>query len=67
MGNKLRVSGILLILGLIVEALSLCWNTAASFMSFMILGGGFLVAGVVVYLYYLLTQMHASRPTNDGR
>jgi hypothetical protein len=33
--RKLRLSGILLILGLLVEALSLCWNNAVSFMSFV--------------------------------
>ena len=37
--RKLRLSGILLILGLVVEALSLCWNNALSFMSFVVIGG----------------------------
>jgi hypothetical protein len=60
MKHWLRISGILLILGLIVEALSLCWNTAASFMSFMIVGGVCFIGGVLTYLYFLLTQLPAS-------
>ena len=39
--SKLRISGVLLIVGLIVEALSLCWNSALSFMSFVVIGGLF--------------------------
>ncbi len=53
--NKLRVSGVLLILGLIVEALSLCWNTALSFMSFVIIGGLFFVSGILLFLYSLVS------------
>jgi hypothetical protein len=64
MGKRLRISGTLLILGLVVEALSLCWNTAASFMSFMIFGGVLLIGGVLTYLYFLLTQLPTSDTTN---
>lgn len=60
MSRRLRISGVLLILGLIVEALSLCWNTAASFMSFMIFGGVLLIGGVLTYLYFLLSQLPTS-------
>jgi hypothetical protein len=66
-GTGLRVSGILLILGLIMEALSLCWNTAASFMSFMIFGGVFLVGGVLTYLCALLTQLPTSSSVKSRR
>jgi hypothetical protein len=54
MERSLRISGVLLILGLIVEGASLCWNTAASFLSFMIFGGILLAGGVLAYLYSLL-------------
>jgi len=56
MERRLRISGVLLILGLIVEALTLCWNTAASFMSFMIFGGILLAGGVLSYLYFLVSE-----------
>jgi hypothetical protein len=38
----------------LVEAISLRWNTAPSFLWFMMLGGGCFVAGVAVYLYSLI-------------
>jgi hypothetical protein len=66
-GARLKVSGVLLILGLIVEALSLCWNTAASFMSFMIFGVVFLVGGVLTYLYFLLTQLPTTGSVKSRR
>jgi hypothetical protein len=61
------ISGVLLILGLIVEALSLCWNTAASFLSFMIFGGILSVGGVLIYMYSLVSGPSASSSTNHGR
>jgi uncharacterized membrane protein HdeD (DUF308 family) len=67
MGRYLRISGVLLILGLIVEALTLCWNTAASFMSFMIFGGILLVGGVLIYIYSLVGGQPTSGSTNHGR
>lgn len=56
MGSGLRISGILLMLGLIVEALTLCWNTAASFMTFMIVGGTLILGGVLTYLYSVVSE-----------
>jgi hypothetical protein len=56
MGSRLRISGILLMLGLIVEALTLCWNTAASFMTFMIVGGTLIFGGVLTYLYSVVSE-----------
>ncbi len=54
--RMLRISGILLILGLVVEALSLCWNTALSFMSFVVVGGFLLASGVLLFLYSLVSS-----------
>ena len=55
MFRSLRVSGILLILGLLVEALSLCWNTALSFMSFVVVGGLLFASGILLFLYSLVS------------
>jgi hypothetical protein len=57
--RKLRISGILLILGLLVEALSLCWNNALSFMSFVVVGGLFFASGVLLFLYSLISETSA--------
>jgi hypothetical protein len=58
--RRLRVSGILIILGLIVEAISLIRIHPLAFMAFMIIGGAFLVAGVATYLYSVV-----SLPTDE--
>jgi hypothetical protein len=54
--RKLRISGVLVILGLAVEGLSLCWNNALSFMSFVVIGGLFLGAGILLFLYSLVAS-----------
>jgi hypothetical protein len=65
MERALRIAGVLLILGLVVEALSLHWNTALSFLSFMIVGGVLLVAGVLLYLISLLQHTHQGKSPRD--
>jgi len=53
--GRLRVSGILIVIGLLVEALSLVRIHPLAFLGFMFIGGGFLVVGVAIYLYSLVT------------
>jgi predicted membrane channel-forming protein YqfA (hemolysin III family) len=62
MARRLRVSGVLIILGLLVEALSLIRIHPLSFLAFMFIGGGLLIAGVVIYLYSLIAVAHPSPP-----
>jgi hypothetical protein len=57
---KLQVSGILLIVGLVIEALSLCWNNAFSFMSFALVGGLFFASGLLLFLYSLVASKPAA-------
>jgi hypothetical protein len=56
MQRKLRISGILVILGLVVEALSLGWNNTFAFMSFVVVGGLFFASGILLYLYSLVSS-----------
>lgn len=51
MERRLRISGILIVLGLLVEALSLIRIHPLTFLAFMFIGGGFLIAGMGIYLY----------------
>jgi hypothetical protein len=57
--RQLQVSGIALILGLLVQAVCLFWRGPIGFMLFFGLGGLLLGAGIVVYLYSLVS---VSRP-----
>jgi hypothetical protein len=59
----LRVSGILLILGLTIEAVSLLFNHPLSFMGFIIVGGTFLGIGVLLFLFSLVSIAQAN-PTS---
>jgi len=52
---RLRVSGILIALGLLAEALSLIRIHPLAFLGFMFVGGGFLIIGVAIYLYSLIS------------
>ena len=62
--RRLRVSGVLIILGLAVELLSLIRIHPLAFLGFLFVGGGLLIAGVVLYLYSLVSVGHAA-PTDD--
>lgn len=53
--HRIRIAGVLIIVGLVVEALSLVRIHPLAFLAFMFIGGGFLVAGVALYLYSLVS------------
>jgi hypothetical protein len=55
MERRLRISGVLIILGLIVEAFSLIWVHALSFIVFALIGGALIALGILLYLYSLVS------------
>lgn len=55
MNRRLRISGILVIIGLLVEALSLVWSRPIAFVVLVCLGGALIGLGVLVFLYSLLS------------
>jgi hypothetical protein len=62
MERRLRISGILIVLGLLVEALSLIRIHPLAFLAFMFIGGALLIAGIGIYLYSIAS---ASSPSGD--
>lgn len=56
--RRLRLSGILIILGLLVEALCLAWRGPLAFLVFLGVGGLLLFSGIVVYLFSLVSVRH---------
>jgi hypothetical protein len=54
--KRLRAAGILIMLGLLVEALSLIWNHPLSFVAFLGIGGLMMFAGIVIYLTSLVSD-----------
>ncbi len=55
MHRSLRVSGILLALALVVELISLLWGKPLAFLLFAFVGGVLFLAGILLYLYSLVT------------
>ena len=53
--SRLRIAGFCIFLGLAVEGISLRWTHPLAFLGFMFIGGGLLVAGVVTYLYSVVS------------
>ncbi|MGA8145024.1 MAG: hypothetical protein WB987_14150 [Candidatus Acidiferrales bacterium] len=52
--RALRISGILLILGIAVEIISLVWEKPLAFLLFVGVGGFLTLAGIAFYLYSLV-------------
>jgi RsiW-degrading membrane proteinase PrsW (M82 family) len=55
MNRRLRISGILVIIGLLVEALCLVWSRPIAFVVLVCLGGALLGLGVLLFLYSLVS------------
>ena len=62
LSRRLKLAGILVALGLIVEALTMFWRHPTAFLVFLFLGALLVVAGVLLYLLTIAT--YATSP--DG-
>ncbi|MGA8306153.1 MAG: hypothetical protein WB723_10785 [Candidatus Acidiferrales bacterium] len=64
--RALRISGVLLILGIVVEIISLLWEKPLAFLLFVDVGGALTFVGIVLYLYSLLppTPEAPSQPSS---
>jgi hypothetical protein len=60
--QTLLISGILLVMGLCTETISLIWVHPIAFIVFFVVGGTLLAAGVLLFLYSLVafTSAHGS-------
>jgi hypothetical protein len=56
--KRLQISGVLLIAGLVVEALCLLWARPIGFVLLVAVAGVLLFAGLVVYLLSLVSTAH---------
>jgi hypothetical protein len=53
--KRLRIAGILAALGLIIQFLTIFWNNALAFLVFLAAGVPITLAGILLYLFSLLT------------
>jgi hypothetical protein len=59
--RKLQTAGVLLILGLAVTILTLIWKAPLSFLLFAGVSGVLTFAGIIVYLYSLISASAVPR------
>ena len=60
--KRIRLAGILLIAGLLVELATLRWSHPTAFLFFLLLGGLLMAAGIVVYLLSLVSADNKPSP-----
>jgi hypothetical protein len=53
--RRLRLSGLLVGLGLAVEALTMAWSHPTAFLAFLLVGGTLVGVGVLLYLFSIAT------------
>jgi hypothetical protein len=53
--RRIRLAGILLIAGLLVELVTLRWSHPTAFLFFLLLGGALMALGIGVYLLSLVS------------
>ena len=54
--RRLRQAGALILVGLLVQLVTIGWNHPLSFLAFLFVGSPITLAGIVVYLYSLATN-----------
>jgi hypothetical protein len=59
--RRLQFSGVLLILGLLVEAVCLFWTRPLAFVLFLSVGGLLLGLGILLYLFALVSTGQPER------
>jgi polyferredoxin len=60
MEKRIRISAVLLILGLLIEAFSLHWAHPTAFVVFVGIGGTMIGAGILLFLYSVLASWQRS-------
>jgi predicted membrane channel-forming protein YqfA (hemolysin III family) len=54
--RRLRLAGLLVSLGLLIEAATLFWQHPTAFLAFLFLGGSLVAVGVILYLLSIATS-----------
>jgi len=57
--KRRQVAGVFIVLGLVIEALSLIWSTPIAFVIFVAIGGLLMFVGIVLFLYSLVSDLKA--------
>jgi uncharacterized membrane protein YczE len=60
--KRIRVAGILLISGLLVELVTLRWSHPTAFLFFLLVGGTLMALGIAIYLFSLVSAGNEPSP-----
>jgi hypothetical protein len=60
--RRIRLAGMLLIAGLLVELVTLRWSHPTAFRFLLLLGGALMALGIAVYLLSLVSDENKSSP-----
>lgn len=63
MDRRLRVAGILVLAGLLIECLALRWTHPTAFLAFAMIGVPVVLAGVLWFLFSLVSTKETSHET----
>ena len=66
MEKWLRISGLLILAGILTELGSLLWSHPTSFLVFLLLGGTLLLSGMLFFLYSLVAKSGLQSQTIRG-
>ncbi len=58
--KRIRLAGLLVIAGLLVELVTMNWSHPTAFLFFLLLGGLLMASGIVVYLLTLVSAENRS-------
>ena len=56
--KRRQVAGVIIVLGLVIEALCLIWSTPIAFVVFVAIGGFLMFVGILLYLYSLVPNLN---------
>ncbi|MFN0109404.1 MAG: hypothetical protein ACKVZH_11175 [Blastocatellia bacterium] len=54
--KRIRLAGLLLIAGLLVELITLRWSHPTAFLVFLLIGGTLMAVGILIFLYTLVSR-----------
>ena len=64
--RRIQISGLLVMIGMFIELITLLWPHPIAFILFILAGGLFMIAGIVYYLFSLVSIDKFSKPVTDG-
>ena len=56
MEQRIRISGLLVAAGLLVQMITFIWSNPTAFLVFILIGGTLQAAGMLIYLYSLVSM-----------